>query len=148
MIKVMNVANTCCNFGPISLTCPSTPCPTAATITNETVASKNGVVSSPVTFRNPTIIPNTISTETMSAFNSQNPAAIAITIPTKKDQDPTFCTSVCFFSILKNPDIRALCVLMKDFSPPICLFNLFGKSFLLYIFITTQQYSKEFFSLA
>lgn len=121
-MKVMNVVKTLCNTGPTTSTCPRTPCPTAATITRDTVASKNGVVSSPVTFRKPTISPNKMRTETMSALSSQNPATIAIIIPTINDHVPIFWTIVCFLSIL---------------FPPISLFLFLAFVFPIYIFIIT-----------
>ena len=78
----------------------------------------NGVVSSPVTLRNPTINPNKMRTETISAFNSQNPATIAIMIPTINDHVPTFCTIECFFSISFSSKIFLLFAICR-LPPPL-----------------------------
>src|SRR3989339_1378546 len=116
MTNVINPISIPCRYGPILATKPSTSPPNLATSTNDIAASKNGVVSLPVTFRNPTINPRTINTvvATVLPVGLKIPTIKAITTPNINAQLPTFASILVPFAIhitlqfvnfyiLKNP---------------------------------------------
>lgn len=92
-----------CSTGPTTLIVESTLPPKLATITRDTEANKKLCVSDPVTLRNPTMSPRTISTDVTPGPIGQNPATMAISKPTIKAQLPTFCTIDTFFIIVDTP---------------------------------------------
>ncbi len=107
MTKVMSALRTPARYGPTVATSASVLPPSAETMTNDTVARRNGVVSFPVTLRNPTINPNNIRTDVVTAPPlpaEKIPTSSAMMTPIIKAQPPTFTNRfVDCFAIVYTP---------------------------------------------
>lgn len=103
--NVIIAFNTDCNTPPIGTIPLNTAPPIEETITRETEANKNGVVSLPVTFNKPTINPRTISTVVATGVfpELKIPISKAKTTPKINAQLPTLATKSISLAISNHP---------------------------------------------
>jgi hypothetical protein len=103
--NVIIAFNTACNVAPTGTIPLNTAPPKEETITRETDANKNGVVSLPVTFNNPTINPKIISTVVATGVLPELniPINKANTTPKINAQLPILATKSISLAISNHP---------------------------------------------